>query len=179
MNTNLLTPVSSCLLLCTAQTGTPCRAADLPERSDPRPNVVLIYVDDMGYGDLSCYGHPTIRTPHIDRLAAEGVKMNSFYAPAAVSSPSRAGLLTARYPVRSGMYGDRESVLFPDTPRGLPEEEVTLADVMREAGYTTALIGKWHQGHAHPYLPDDNGFDGRCLSWRMRRCSKNMLTGPT
>lgn len=159
MNSSLFTPVSSCLLLCTSQAGMPCRAADLPGRNDPRPNVVLIYVDDMGYGDLSCYGHPTIRTPHIDRLAAEGVKMNSFYAPAAVSSPSRAGLLTARYPVRSGMYGDRESVLFPDTPRGLPEEEVTLADVMREAGYATALIGKWHQGHAHPYLPDDNGFD--------------------
>lgn len=159
MDNRLFTPVSSCLLLCAAQQGASCRAAELPERTDPRPNVVLIYVDDMGYGDLSCYGHPTIRTPHIDSLAAEGVKMNSFYAPAAVSSPSRAGLLTARYPVRSGMYGDRESVLFPDTPRGLPEEEVTLADILREAGYATALIGKWHQGHAHPYLPADNGFD--------------------
>lgn len=135
MDNRLFTPVSSCLLLCAAQQGASCRAAELPERTDPRPNVVLIYVDDMGYGDLSCYGHPTIRTPHIDSLAAEGVKMNSFYAPAAVSSPSRAGLLTARYPVRSGMYGDRESVLFPDTPRGLPEEEVTLADILREAGY--------------------------------------------
>lgn len=159
MDNRLFTPVSSCLLLCAAQQGASCRAAELLERTDPRPNVVLIYVDDMGYGDLSCYGHPTIRTPHIDSLAAEGVKMNSFYAPAAVSSPSRAGLLTARYPVRSGMYGDRESVLFPDTPRGLPEEEVTLADILREAGYATALIGKWHQGHAHPYLPADNGFD--------------------
>ncbi len=159
MDNRLFVPVSSCLLLCAAQQGMQCRAAGLPERSVPRPNVVLIYVDDMGYGDLSCYGHPTIRTPHIDSLAAEGVKMNSFYAPAAVSSPSRAGLLTARYPVRSGMYGDRESVLFPDTPRGLPVEEVTLADILHEAGYATALIGKWHQGHAHPYLPADNGFD--------------------
>ena len=76
MDNRLFTPVSSCLLLCAAQQGASCRAAELLERTDPRPNVVLIYVDDMGYGDLSCYGHPTIRTPHIDSLAAEGVKMN-------------------------------------------------------------------------------------------------------
>ncbi len=158
-NRRVLTPAASCLLLCTVPAGVVCRAADMPEQDAPRPNVILIYVDDMGYGDLSCYGHPTISTPQIDRLAAEGMKMNSFYAPAAVSSPSRAGLLTGRYPVRSGMYGDRESVLFPDTPRGLPEEETTLADLLRDAGYATALIGKWHQGHAHPYLPGDNGFD--------------------
>lgn len=124
-----------------------------------RPNVILIYTDDMGYGDLGCYGNPSIATPNIDRMAAEGVRMTSFYSSAAVSSPSRAGLLTGRYQVRMGMYGDRVSVLFPDTPRGLPEEEITIADILKKAGYSTALIGKWHQGHAHPYLPSDNGFD--------------------
>lgn len=159
MENKILLPVSSCLLLCTLQPVVDCRAANTSPKKNEAPNVILIYTDDLGYGDLGCYGHPTISTPNIDRLAAEGVKMNSFYASAAISSPSRAGLLTARYPVRSGMYGNRESVLFPDTPRGLPEQEVTLADLMKAAGYATALIGKWHQGHAHPYLPDDNGFD--------------------
>lgn len=135
-----------------------CSASPAAASHRGRPNVILIYADDLGYGDLGCYGHPTMQTPNIDALAEGGVRLTSFYSPASVSSPARAGLLTGRYPVRSGMYGDRVSVLFPDTPRGLPEEEITLAEMFRDSGYDTAVIGKWHQGHAHPYMPSDHGF---------------------
>jgi arylsulfatase len=123
------------------------------------PNVVIILADDLGYGDLGCYGHPTIKTPNLDRMAAEGMRMTSFYAPAAVSTPSRAAMLTGRYPVRTGMWGDRVSVLYPDTQGGLPADELTIAQLVRGQGYATACIGKWHLGAADPHMPWNFGFD--------------------
>ena len=122
-------------------------------------NVVVIFADDLGYGDLGVYGHPTIRTPRLDRMAAEGMKFTQFYAAASVCTPSRAGLLTGRLPVRSGMASDRRRVLFPDSRLGLPPEEITIAEALRERGYATAAIGKWHLGHLPEFLPTRHGFD--------------------
>ena len=120
------------------------------------PNIVLIFTDDQGYGDLSCYGHPTIHTPHIDRLAREGAKLTQFYVASPVCSPSRAALLTGCYPKRVGMH---EHVVFPDYDYGLHTDEVTIADLLRGRGYATGIFGKWHLGHRPGLLPLDQGFD--------------------
>jgi len=124
-----------------------------------KPNFIIIFCDDMGYGDLSCYGHPTIRTPNVDRMAAEGQRWTNFYVGASVCTPSRAALLTGRLPIRSGMCSDKRRVLFPDSASGLPKSEVTIAEALKTRGYTTACVGKWHLGHLRPYLPTNNGFD--------------------
>jgi arylsulfatase A len=129
------------------------------QASAAKPNFIIIFTDDQGYGDLGCYGHPTIKTPHIDRMAAEGQKWTNFYVAANVCTPSRAGLLTGRLPVRSGMCSDSRRVLFPDSDGGLPASEKTIAKVLKERGYSTAAIGKWHLGHLPPYLPTSHGFD--------------------
>jgi arylsulfatase A-like enzyme len=123
------------------------------------PNIVVLFVDDLGYGDLSCYGHPTIRTPNLDRMAAEGMRFTDFYASAPVCTPSRAGLLTGRYAVRSGMASEKRRVLFPNSTGGLPASEITLAEALKGKGYATACIGKWHLGSQPQYLPTRNGFD--------------------
>lgn len=123
------------------------------------PNVVLIVADDLGWGDLAAYGHPTIRTPHLDRMAAEGQRWTSFYAGAPYCTPSRAALLTGRLPVRSGMASESYTVLYAESKGGLPASEVTIADLLRSRGYATALVGKWHLGHLPPYLPTRHGFD--------------------
>lgn len=123
-----------------------------------RPNVVIIFADDLGYGDLGCYGSPVIRTPHLDRMAAEGLRFTDFYSAAEVCTPSRAALLTGRYPIRSGMCGDRR-VLFPDSKGGLPPAEITLAETLKAAGYATAHIGKWHLGVQEGSRPLDQGFE--------------------
>lgn len=109
-----------------------------------KPNFVIIFCDDMGYGDLSCYGNPTIRTPNIDRMACEGMKLTQFYVGAGVSTPSRAALMTGRLPVRNGLYGDRVAVLFPNSKAGLGQDEVTIAKVLQQSGYATGCVGKWH-----------------------------------
>lgn len=124
-----------------------------------RPNVVLIFADDLGYGDLGCFGHPNILTPNLDKMAQNGAKLTSFYVGANVCSPSRAALMTGRYPVRSGMTGERFRVLFPFSTNGLPKEEVTLPEVLKTVGYSTGMVGKWHMGHLPGHLPTDNGFD--------------------
>lgn len=123
-----------------------------------RPNIVIVLADDLGYGDIGSYGHPTIRTPNIDALAAEGQRWTQFYTAASVCTPSRAGLLTGRLPIRNGMAGVRR-VLFPDSALGLPPEEVTLAEALSASGYATGIVGKWHLGHLPAFLPTANGFD--------------------
>lgn len=127
--------------------------------AEPKPNVVVIYADDLGYGDLACFGHPTIKTPHLDQMAAEGMKFTQFYSAAPVCTPSRAALMTGRYPIRSGMCSDKRRVLFPNSGGGIPASEVTMAEAMKSAGYQTGCIGKWHLGHLPQFLPTNNGFD--------------------
>ena len=134
-------------------------AAPLSPIAAAPPNVVIIFTDDMGYGDLGCYGHPTIRTPNIDRMAAEGMKFTSFYSAAEVCTPSRAALLTGRLPLRSGMCSDTRRVLFPESAGGLPASEITLAESLRAKGYATTCIGKWHLGHLPEYSAMSHGFD--------------------
>lgn len=122
-------------------------------------NLIIIFADDLGYGDLSSFGHPTIKTPNLDRMAKEGQKWTNFYVGASVCTPSRAALLTGRLPIRSGMSSNKNRVLFPDSKHGLPSSEITLAEQLKNADYTTACIGKWHLGHKEEYLPLQHGFD--------------------
>lgn len=124
-----------------------------------RPNVLLVYVDDLGYGDTGVYGHPVVRTPNIDQLAADGIRFTQFYAPSALCSPSRAGLLTGRTPYRTGVQS-----WIPDNSRvTLHADEVTIAQLVKGAGYQTAVIGKWHLngglGMTDVPQPGDFGFD--------------------
>lgn len=123
-------------------------------RPAPRPNIVFILADDLGWGDLGVYGAGDIATPSIDRLAHDGVRFTDFYAVANTCSPSRAALMTGRYPARSGV----NAVLFHDTPDGLPQGEVTIPELLRDAGYRTAMIGKWHLGVAEEFMPWNHGF---------------------
>ncbi len=121
-----------------------------------KPNFILIFTDDQGYGDLSCFGSKTIKTPNIDRLAREGRKFTSFMVASPVCTPSRAALLTACYPKRVGMH---QHVLFPASKKGLNPSEHTIADHLKGQGYATACFGKWHLGHHPEVLPTSNGFD--------------------
>ena len=125
------------------------------------PNIVLIVADDLGYGDLGVYGNPTIRTPHLDRLAFEGQKWTTFYVAESVCTPSRAALLTGRLPIRNGMNAanNLRRVFFPDSTGGLPASEITLAELLKARGYATAFVGKWHLGHVRESLPIAHGFD--------------------
>ncbi len=120
------------------------------------PNVVIVFTDDQGYGDLSCFGHPTIHTPHLDALARAGTKFTQFYVASPVCSPSRAALLTGCYPKRVGMH---KHVIFPQYDYGLHTDEVTIADMLKKRGYATGCFGKWHLGHRPGLLPTDQGFD--------------------
>jgi len=125
------------------------------------PNVVVIFMDDMGFGDLSSFGHPTIETPNLDRLTREGQKWTNFYTACSVCSPSRGALLTGRYPIRIGLgpTQGRNRVFFPDSEGGLPAKEITIAEMLKEEGYKTGIIGKWHLGHLPQHLPTTQGFD--------------------
>jgi len=132
------------------------------------PNVILIFSDDQGYADASCYGSKDLHTPAIDRLAREGVKFSRFYAGSAICSPSRACLLTGRYPWNAGLEGNATDTVSekikdladaPPSPKGLPGDQLTLAEIFRAAGYATANIGKWHLGTGPGMKPLDQGFD--------------------
>ncbi|WP_231603016.1 sulfatase family protein [Neorhodopirellula pilleata] len=120
------------------------------------PNVIVIFTDDQGYGDLGCFGSQTIATPNLDRLASEGRRYTSFYSACSVCSPSRAALLTGCYPKRVGMH---KHVLFPQSDYGLNASEYTIADHLHANGYATACVGKWHLGHHAETLPTSQGFD--------------------
>ncbi|MCB8994226.1 MAG: sulfatase [Bacteroidales bacterium] len=126
-----------------------------------KPNIIIIFADDLGYGDLSCYAHPTIYTPNLDQMAHEGMRFTQFYNAACVCTPSRAGLLTGRLPIRSGMAGSESSgnVIYPGSTGGLPLSEITIAEALKDVDYQTAIIGKWHLGHLPQYLPLNQGFD--------------------
>jgi len=128
----------------------------LPSAIARDPNFIIIFTDDQGYNDLGCYGSPHIKTPHLDQLAAEGTRLTDFHVPSPVCSPSRAGLLTGCYPKRVGMH---KHVIFPSHTHGLHPDELTIADHLRDQGYATACIGKWHLGHIPETLPTANGFD--------------------
>lgn len=123
-------------------------------KAERPPNFVVIFCDDLGYGDLGCYGAEKIKTPRLDAMAKEGVRFTDFYAAAPVCSPSRAALLTGRYAVRSGLT----RVLFPQSQDGIDATEITLAESLKDLGYATACVGKWHLGHLPPYLPTRHGF---------------------
>ena len=124
-----------------------------------KPNFVFILSDDQGYADLGCFGSTTIKTPNVDRMAAEGMKLTDFYA-APVCSPSRASLMTGCYPRRVGIdFAGGKDVLFPGQPEGLGPSEITLAQLLKGQGYATACIGKWHLGDQPPFLPTKRGFD--------------------
>jgi len=135
------------------------QVAKAQKKEQRPPNFLIIFADDLGYGDLGVYGNPTIATPNLDRMAHEGQKWTNFYAAASVCTPSRAALLTGRLPIRSGMSSNKHRVLFPDSKNGLPADEITIAEQLKQAGYNTACIGKWHLGHKEQYLPTNNGFD--------------------
>lgn len=130
-------------------------SATLAQADTPRPNFIVINIDDMGYADIGPFGSTINRTPALDRMAAEGRRMTAFYA-APVCSPSRAALMTGCYPKRSLPI---PHVLFPADPVGLAPEEVTVAEILRPAGYATAIVGKWHLGDQPEFLPNAQGFD--------------------
>ncbi|MGB0579558.1 MAG: sulfatase-like hydrolase/transferase, partial [Limisphaerales bacterium] len=127
--------------------------------ADSKPNVIVIFADDLGYGDVGCfYNESPFKTPNLDRMAAEGAMMTSFYVPTPYCAPSRATLLTGRYPFRHGLVRNPA----PDVGLsnfGLDSSEVTIAELLKEQGYATAAFGKWHLGHKKPWLPRTQGFD--------------------
>ncbi|MCI0358124.1 MAG: sulfatase [Planctomycetaceae bacterium] len=120
-----------------------------------RPNIVLIMADDLGYGDVGCFGAKDIKTPHIDRLAAEGTRFTSCYVAQAVCTASRAGLMTGCYPNRVSLFG----ALNHQSNVGIAESELLLPEMCKQAGYATAILGKWHLGHRPQFLPARHGFD--------------------
>lgn len=132
-----------------------CSGTSPEQPTEPPPNFIVIFADDLGYGDLSSYGSERIRTPRLDQMAAEGIRFTDFYAAAPFCSPSRASILTGRYPVRAGV----PNVLFPTEKTGLDPEEVTIAEMLAPAGYVSAAIGKWHLGYPEPFRGQNQGFE--------------------
>jgi arylsulfatase A len=132
-----------------------CRTSSTETGTEALPNIVMIFCDDLGYGDPGCFGNEDIRTPNIDRMAEQGMKFTEFYSASPVCSPSRAALLTGRIPQRMGING----VFFPRSYTGMPLAEVTIADLLKQQGYATGIVGKWHLGHRHEFLPLQRGFN--------------------
>ncbi len=130
-----------------------------PADTSPPPNVVFIFVDDLGYGDLGVYGSAAVKTPNLDAMAESGVRFTQGYVGNSVCTPSRAVLLTGRQGTRQVLEGTLGGVYWPDSTTGMAPEQVTIADVVSDAGYKTALVGKWHLGHDPEFLPTAQGFD--------------------
>ena len=140
----------------------------LSAAAEKKPNVILFFVDDFGYGDLGCYGNKIHRTPHIDEMAKQGMRLTDFCVGSSLSSPSRSAILTGSYPRRVSMHINADpkplmsggkQVLFPVSTKGLNPEEITIAELLKKEGYATACIGKWHLGDQLPFLPTRQGFD--------------------
>ena len=129
--------------------------------SQGSPNVVLIFMDDMGYGDIGCFGSTKNRTPVLDQMAKEGRRFTDFYVTSGVCTPSRSSLLTGCYPRRLNMHIDQNNkwVLFPNARKGLNPKETTVAELLKKKGYATTCIGKWHLGDQPEFLPTNHGFD--------------------
>ena len=140
--------------------GSPFTTAKRQKYPMAKPNIILINCYDLGYGDLGCYGSKRNDTPALDRMAAEGLRFSDFYMASPVCSPSRGAMMTGCYPPRIG-FGEfgRFPVLFPGHAYGLHQDERTLPQLLREAGYRTKLIGKWHCGDQPEFLPTERGFD--------------------
>ncbi len=150
-----------------------CASGPSPDTGAPRPNIVLIVADDLGYADLGCFGSASIRTPHLDRMASEGVRLTGFYVSAPVCTPARGSLLTGRYPQRNGLYEmirndmvnyrhlytEQEYAISPEMTLGMDLREVTIGQALRSAGYATGVVGKWDGGRARRFLPLQRGFD--------------------
>ena len=144
-----------------------------PAQAAGKPNIVLIVSDDQGYADLGCCGRPELKTPSLDRLAAEGVRLTNFYVTWPACTPSRSSILTGRYQQRNGLYDmirnnevnwdhrftEAEYAVSPEMALGLDRREITIAEVLREAGYATGIFGKWDSGRARRFLPQQRGFD--------------------
>lgn len=129
-------------------------------RAQGQPNVVVILADDLGYGDLGCYGNVKFKTPRIDQMAAEGMRLTQFNCPAPFCAPTRASLMTGRYPFRCGMSQNPAPDGGPEADAlALPKSEITLAQLLKAAGYATGMVGKWHLGHKAGSLPTERGFD--------------------
>ena len=148
---------TSAALACTVFVALPHPSAVAGER----PNVVFVLVDNLGYSDIGCFGSTKHRTPNIDRLASEGVRLTSFYSAAPVCTPSRASFLTGCYPRRVGLHVDYNGtqVLMAVSSRGLNPDEHTIAELLKGCDYATACFGKWHLGDQPPFLPRRHGFD--------------------
>ncbi|NQT15784.1 MAG: sulfatase [Planctomycetes bacterium] len=151
---NLMGSVALVGLLATAA------ACAAPREATDRPNFIVVFTDDQGYGDLGCYGSSVVKTPNIDRLAREGARLTSFYVAAPLCSPSRAALMTGCYPKRVSMaYGINFPVLLAGDRKGLHPDEITIAELLKPRGYATGCFGKWHLGDQAPLLPTRQGFD--------------------
>lgn len=130
------------------------------KKAEKQPSIILINCDDLGYGDLGCYGSTDNDTPVLDRLAEQGIRFTDFYMASPVCSPSRGAMMTGCYPPRIGFGSfDGEWVLFPGQAMGLNPEEITIAKLLQQAGYATKLVGKWHCGDQKEFLPTRHGFD--------------------
>ena len=144
--------------------------------AEDRPNVVVMMADDLGYNDLSCYGSTRLRTPHLDRLAHEGIRLTSFYAGSTVCTPSRMALLTGSYPTRLGWPGGVVGYRIPSN-RGLAPQALTMGEAFQDAGYVTGMCGKWHLGDTPPLLPMKQGFKSAFYIKRSNNQTKKLWRG--
>jgi arylsulfatase A len=150
MNVKYIFPIAITTVGCSVT----AKTSEIKKTDNKKPNVIVIFTDDQGYQDLGCYGSPKIKTPNIDKMAAQGVRLTDFYVTQSISSPSRASLLTGRYAALNGVG----NVYMPDN-KGMNSEEITIAEMLKTVGYKTACYGKWHLGDLDGHLPTDQGFD--------------------